>query len=120
MDKVRCNYARACREKTCPHYPKHAPESTDILKVKLCTEGQVCTHTRIGGYFTVTCQPVPSIPNLLKGEHSGKCDACHIRYIWRGQPQLKDAGCPGCGKKLNPTTYLFKGTICRTTPITKR
>lgn len=57
---------------------------------------------------------------LQKGETSGRCHACQIRYTWKGLPRLRDAFCPGCGGKLKATTHLFKGTNCRAIPTSRQ
>lgn len=123
MVKVRCDHAHQCRQKTCEHYFPHEPAPLGFMPsnpLKCYPDGQTCTHTRIGGYLTVKCNPVPEgAPPMERGETSGRCWKCQIRYIWKGKPRLKDAYCPGCGAKLRPTTHLFTGTTSRAKPITR-
>ena len=53
-------------------------------------------------------------------ETSGRCHRCLIRFTWHGSPRLKDAYCPDCGSKLQPTTHLWKGRNAARHPIERR
>ena len=42
-------------------------------------------------------------------QRQGKCSKCKVAYRWPAKNgRLKDAHCPTCGEKLQPTSYLLE------------
>lgn len=53
---------------------------------------------------------------------SGRCRACHVRYVWRFRSRgivrpLRGAHCPRCGDALQATTRLLKAPVSRRFPV---
>lgn len=47
-------------------------------------------------------------------ERTGRCRKCNIRFIWNQKMgRLKDMTCPKCGRPLQQTTHMFKGTTMK-------
>ena len=44
----------------------------------------------------------------------GKCDACKVRWAWRGRPRVADAPCPCCrGPLTGPLTVTSQNSLLK-------
>lgn len=46
----------------------------------------------------------------------GKCKACKVRYVWDGEPQLRNAQCPYHDISLKQTTYQLQWPVKKERP----
>ena len=130
MGQVKCRNAERCML-NCVHKVPHEPIHNGGFNYSYhnCRDERtlMCGRDEEGHELDGECESLEDAERneryerlgVHNGETSGRCKGCSIRYIWKGLPRLKDAYCPGCGHKLIQTTYLWKGTVSRSTPITK-